>query len=445
MKTSSGLLLGVLFTLVVVIIAVVIYFNTRPEEEKPKPVNDPGPSPTLPTISDLIIAQTFSPDGNEPYTIEPYTIEPYTPSDIIGLSKNVSFTLTWKNGSGFAESGVLQIKVFHIVKSWSSLYGGTWVTKEVLRNISASTSNFTESSVSISGLTGTETAADGETGPYSFVGKNFFKIVAVMPTGTADVILYDGWQSMNVSLPNLRDNLDRSTTRNIDGKVYTLTLSAEDLPLVSDKFSQKYDARVSKAGIIEANLDGKRITDDDLVGTIGMATPETITFTPRLDNTQGQSIGKSISNKRYDFYYYETPTADSPTLIFSNIRLVPVDAEGKTFKLEKSDDKFLKGIKVMKTGTTTSGAFDMTLIGKQGFVQTFEFNDDTTTDPMIVHISQSEESNNLREHDKVIMIKQIINDVDYYLFGDHFDLLGSKTNSDDFFKRNIYITDSSTS
>ena len=253
------------------------------------------------------------------------------------------------------------------------------------------------------------------------------------------------WQSMNVSLPNLRDNLDRSTTRNIDGKVYTLTLSAEDLPLVSDKFSQEYDARVSKAGIIEANLDGKRITDDDLVGTIGMATPETITFTPRLDNTQGQSIGKSISNKRYDFYYYETPTADSPTLIFSNIRLVPVDAEGKTFKLEKSDDKFLKGIKVMKTGTTTSGAFDMTLIGKQGFVQTFEFNDDTTTDPMIVHISQSEESNNLRGHEKVIMIKQIINDVDYYLFGDHFDLLGSKTNSDDFFKRNIYITDSSTS
>ena len=55
---------------------------------------------------------------------------------------------------------------------------------------------------------------------------------------------------------NLRDNLDRSTTRNIDGKVYTLTLAAENLPLVSDKFSQKYDARVSKAGVIEANLAG---------------------------------------------------------------------------------------------------------------------------------------------------------------------------------------------
>ena len=64
------------------------------------------------------------------------------------------------------------------------------------------------------------------------------------------------WQSMNVSLPNLRDNLDRSTTRNIDGKVYTLELNAEDEPLVSDKFKQKYDARVNKAGIIEANLAG---------------------------------------------------------------------------------------------------------------------------------------------------------------------------------------------
>jgi len=382
MKTSSGLLLGVLFTLVVVIIAVVIYFNTRPEEEKPK--NDPGPSsPTSPSITDLNISRTFSPDGNEPYTIEPYTIEPYTDADIIGLSKNVSFTLTWKNGSGFAESGVLQIKVFHIVKSWSSLYGGTWVTKEVLRNISASTSNFTESSVSISGLTGTETAADGETGPYSFVGKNFFKIVAVMPTGTTDVILYDG-----------------VSTENRDAAL--------------------------------GGSDGKRITDDDLVGTIGMATPETITFTPRLDNTwrNSERIGKSISNKRYDFYYYETPTANSPTLIFSNIRLVPVDSAGTQFKLEKSNGSVLKG----------GEKSPLIVNGRNEWI--FQFITAGTI-PMIVHISESKESelDLLRGHEKVIMLKQIIDGVDYYLFGDHFDLLGSKTNSDDFFKRNIYITE----
>jgi len=370
MKTSSGLLLGVLFTLVVVIIAVVIYFNTRPEEEKPK--NDPGPSsPTLPSITDFNISRTFSPDGNEPYTIEPYTIEPYTDADVIALSKNVSFTLTWKNGSGFAESGVTQIQVSHIIeKSGQS-------TKTILRNTSASTDNFAESSVTISGLNTGTTAADGNTGPYSFVGTNFFKIVAVMPTGTT--ILYNGL----------------------------------------------------------GGSDGKVITDEDLVGTLDMTNPETITFTPRLDYTK-QTIGKTISNKRYDFYYYETPTADSPTLIFSNIRLVPVDSGGTKFKLEKSDDKFLKGIKVMKTGTTTSGAFDMTLIGKQGFFQTFEFNNDSSSSPIIVHISESTESSP-GDHEKVIMLKQIIDDVDYYLFGDHFDLLGSKTNSDDFFKRNIYI------
>ena len=378
MKTSSGLLLGVLFTLVVVIIAVVIYFNTRPEEEKPGTSTGPSPgpsSPTLPSITDLNVSRTFSPDGSESYTIEPYTIEPYTDADVIALSKNVSFTLTWKNGSGFAESGVTQIQVYHIVESFTS------DTKTILRNTSASTDNFAESSVTISGLDTDATALDG-TGPYSFEGNNFFKIQAVMPTGT--ITLYDGQSAGN----------------------------RED--------------------------DKQGITDGDLVATIGMTNPETITFTPRLDSTK-QTILKSFSNKRYDFYYYETPTADSPTLIFSNIRLVPVDLAGTQFKLEKSDDKFLKGIKVMKTGTTASGAFDMTLIGKQGFAQTFEFNDDTTTDPMIVHISESKETDK-KDHDKVIMLKQIINDVDYYLFGDHFDLLGSKTNSDDFFKRNIYIT-----
>jgi len=390
MKTSSGLLLGVLFTLVVVIIAVVIYFNTSPEEQ-PQTSNDPGPSPTLPTISDLIIAQTFSPDGNEPYTIEPYTIEPYTASDIIDLSKNVNFTLTWKNGSGFKESGVLQINVYHIVE--------TTAQKKVLRNTSASTSNFGESSVSISGLNKDETAADETTGPYSFVGNNFFKIVAVMPTGTADVTLYDG-----VSTKTRATNLGGS--------------------------------------------DGKRITDDDLVATIGMATPETITFTPRLDNTEGQSFGKSISNKRYDFFYYTKQSNGEKKSVFENVRLVPNDKDGIKFKLEKSGpiiSGFLKGINILQPGldleTATLG-YELTQIGKQDYINVFEFNNDSSSSPIIVHISESKESNNKKGHDKVIMLKQIIANKDYYLFGDHFDLLGSKNNEDDFFKRNIYIKES---
>jgi|TARA_B110000211_G_scaffold73810_1_gene85911 hypothetical protein len=360
MKTSSGLLLGVLFTLVVVIVAVVIYFNTRPEEEKPKTVNDPGPSPTLPSITDLNVSRTFSPNGSESYTIEPYTIEPYTTEDVIALSKNVSFTLTWKNGSGFDESGVTKIRVYHIIENSGQ------ETKTILRNDTASTLNYESVSVTISGLDTDTTAADDTTGPYSFVGTNFFKIVAVTPAGTDDVTLYDGQSNTG---------------------------------------------------------DGKPITDDDLVGTIDMANSETITFTPRLDNTQGRSIGKSISNKRYDFYYYETKTAESATLIFSNMRLVPNDLAGTKFKLEKKDGSVLKGV-------------------EENGRNVFQFQFITAaTIPMIVHISESTETDK-KDHDKVIMLKQIIGGVDYYLFGDHFDLLGSKTNSDDFFRRNIYITES---
>jgi hypothetical protein len=368
MKPSSGLLLGVLFTLVVVIVAVVIYFNTRPEEEKPK--NDPGPSsPTLPSITDLNISRTFSPDGNEPYTIEPYTIEPYTEADVIALSKNVNFTLTWKNGSGFDESGVTKIRVYHIIEKSGQ------VIKHILRNDAASASNFAESSVTISGLNTGTTAADGTTGPYSFVGTNFFKIVAVMGNSAIstsdDVILYNGL----------------------------------------------------------GGSDGEVITDEDLVGTLDMTNPETITYTPRLDNTwrNSERIGKSISNKRYDFYYYETETAESATLIFSNIRLVPNDLAGTQFKLEKSNGSVLKG----------GEKSPLIVNGRNEWI--FQFITAGTI-PMIVHISESKESD-LRGHEKVIMLKQKIDGVDYYLFGDNFDLLGSKTNSDDFFKRNIYITE----
>lgn len=79
------------------------------------------------------------------------------------------------------------------------------------------------------------------------------------------------WQAMNVSLPNLRDNLDRRTTRNIDGKVYTLELDELDKPLVRDSFKQKYETRVNKAGVIEANLAGSVATGSaEMMSILGM-------------------------------------------------------------------------------------------------------------------------------------------------------------------------------
>lgn len=113
MKTSSGLLLGVLFTLVVVIVAVVIYFNTRPEEEKT--VTPTGPSPTLPTIGGLTVSQTLSPESDsESYMIEPYTIEAYDDDNEKSLSKNVTFTLNWKNLGNF--ESVSKIRVEHYIR-----------------------------------------------------------------------------------------------------------------------------------------------------------------------------------------------------------------------------------------------------------------------------------------------------------------------------------------
>ena len=63
----------------------------------------------------------------------------------------------------------------------------------------------------------------------------------------------DGYKSMNVTGPNIKNNLDGETTRNIDGKVYTITVSAADEVTVKDKFGQVFPARINKAAIIEAD------------------------------------------------------------------------------------------------------------------------------------------------------------------------------------------------
>ena len=63
----------------------------------------------------------------------------------------------------------------------------------------------------------------------------------------------DGFKSMNVTKPNIVNNLDGETTRNIDGKVYTITVKGDEVT-VKDKFGQVFPARVNKSAIIEADL-----------------------------------------------------------------------------------------------------------------------------------------------------------------------------------------------
>ena len=296
MKTSSGLLLGVLFTLVVVIVAVVIYFNTRPEEEE-KPETLDGP--TLPGISDLNVSRTDSPDsGSESYTIEPYTIEydegeeeatAYLEGDNEkALSKNITFTLNWTNNDGF--DNVTGIKIEHHIDTATD---GSLEKKRTIEDESITLrSNFTDVSYSITG--------DGE---YSFVGKNRFKIIAVL------------------------DRKLKSTDAN--NQEYVL-----------------YDGLEDESGNI-LSINELDIKSEDLTATIGMALPLEKTFELELrdgSNTGANKATKEITNKKYTVkavpYKKDPPSKEvdeNKKVEYKNIELIAQDDAGKKFKFRSGD------------------------------------------------------------------------------------------------------------
>jgi len=293
MKTSSGLLLGVLFTLVVVIVALVIYFNTRPEEEEEKPETLDGP--TLPGISDLTVSRTDSPDSDsETYTIEPYTIEYAEGDNEKALSKNITFTLKWKNNDGFDD--VKGIKIEHYIDTATD--GSLAIQRTIEDNSITLRSNFTNVSYSITG--------DGE---YSFVGKNRFKISAILTRKVSEeanaknqeYVLYDG-----------RFEADGTTVKIIPGN--PLDIKAEDL-----------------------------------TATIGMALALTKTFELELQdgsNTGGNAADKKITNTKYTFtaapYKFDSPDQgadvdDDKKVEYKNIELIAQDTVGKKFKFRSLD------------------------------------------------------------------------------------------------------------
>jgi hypothetical protein len=175
------------------------------------------------------------------------------------------------------------------------------------------------------------------------------------------------------------------------------------------------------------NLDKKeeyaiKISSDDLVGTIDMTSSETVTYKPRLDSGEGQNIGKEIYNKRYDFHYFENVSDTQGQELFKKVRLVPVDDGGKQFKLEQDGNYFY-----VNSGT-----------------KEYSFDPDANN-ASTVYIAKSEENgNDNRNYEKVIMLRAL---TDHYLFGPD---MGFKkltdpsiSNEDQFFRRNIYIRESS--
>jgi hypothetical protein len=360
MKTSSGLLLGVLFTLVVVIVAVVIYFNTRPEEEKTE--TPTGPSPTLPSIGDLTIAQTLSPNSNsETYTIEPYTIEyangvddddEYVEGDTEKkLSKNVTFTLKWGNQSGFET--VSKIQVEHYIRGAP---GASYSSSSALQTVDVPDSmknddgswNYADITITVSGL------PDDNTNQYSFVGQNMFKVVAT--NANEQITLYDG-------------------TADLVGN------ATHPPELV--------------------------IKPEDLTASIGMTESRTVTFdVSLLSNTRGTS--KAIENTSYKFTATTLPDDNELTrdISITGIEFISQDTTGEKFKFKKKNtEKYLGVNKNASTGALTLKT------------------DATKGEAAIITFTESITKNDDYRMLKTVVVEKNDNnedvDVEYYLFGPH--------------------------
>ena len=199
---------GILFLVVTLIIIVSIYYIVKMVKGKrtpsqPSTSTSPSPSPSDQTdeisISDLKFERTLNPDksNSKGGDIVGYTIE-YAAIDYKELSKNVTFTLTWKNNIGFTDK-VTGFKIEHSVSSGDETFDK--FTKKVdpepanqsivfdgkiEENPVVNIENFKQNSVSI--------VSNG----YSVVGKNRFKIKVIMNDGS-DIPLYDGLDTTNIN------------------------------------------------------------------------------------------------------------------------------------------------------------------------------------------------------------------------------------------------------
>jgi hypothetical protein len=118
MKSSDNtLLLAGLFVLIVVIIALIVYY-TRPGETK---ISEQTSDDTPLKVENLSFTRTLNPDpsvgdGVSGYTIEPYGVEYAGKADYKDLSRNVTFTMKWSNAPGFTARGVKGFEIEHWVR-----------------------------------------------------------------------------------------------------------------------------------------------------------------------------------------------------------------------------------------------------------------------------------------------------------------------------------------
>jgi len=258
MKSSDNTLLFVgLFVLIVVVIALIVYY-TRPGETK---TPDQTSDDTVLKVKNLTFERTLNPDpsvgdGVSGYTIEPYGVEYASPgtADYKELSKNVTFTMNWENAPGFNAAVVKGFKIEHFVRKENVTDKPTKVEQTLIK-IPVSDTDTDKDNISARdfGKCRAKIVSVG-TGPnaYSVIGQNSFKLYAVTKMNDATAV---DWN-------------------NTDTQKYVLIYDGRDEP--------------------DDDTTALKIIKDQLSVTLKMTTSETIEFVPKAPN---ETSSRTVINK----------------------------------------------------------------------------------------------------------------------------------------------------
>ena len=271
MKSSDNtLLLAGLFVLIVVIIALIVYY-TRPGETK---IPDQTSDDTVLKVENLTFERTLNPDpsvggggGVSGYTIEPYGVEYATgATQYKELSENVTFTMKWINAPGFNAASVQGFKIEHFVRKEGISVKPTKVEQIIIKT-PVTEANTDKDNISIAdfGICRAKIVSVGTgANAYAVIGQNSFKLYAVV-------------QEVNKTF-----SWDTPSTQ---------------------KFVELYDGRNES----DTDAAALKITKDQLSVTLEMTEPETTEFVPKApeDTSSRTVINKStytVSNGNNSSY-----------------------------------------------------------------------------------------------------------------------------------------------
>jgi hypothetical protein len=313
MKSSDNtLLLAGLFVLIVVIIALIVYY-TRPGETK---TPDQTSDDTVLKVENLTFERTLNPDpsagdgdGVSGYTIEPYGVEYATGSnEYKKLSKNVTFTMNWTNAPGFNAAEVQGFKIDHFVRKPNVATKPTTVEQSSIKTLVTET-NTDKDNISIYDF-GTCRAKIVSNGNYEVIGQNSFALYAVTQADENTAI---NWN-------------------NTDTQKYTLL----------------YDGRNET----DAEATALKVTKEQLSVTLDMTVSETTKFVPKAPE---DTSSRTVINKST---YTVSNGNNYSTLAGVYLTTVP-ETDGKHFYFTFEDGKFLmiaKSDGTLKKSLTETGS-----------------------------------------------------------------------------------------